>query len=681
MMNKLMNKQVLFRLCAAVLFAVLALTACASGQAASEAPQGPDSPQAKNVPTYWTGDGADGLGIAVLTPEGKGLAAGEAYLPAMVQGVIVGDFTKFSAMEVLDRQNLDKIIAEGESGAYADESGFVQLGTVANVQYVLNGALQKTGSGFSLQLKVTEAASGVSKAAYTGSCTAAELENLTGIKKASADLLAALGVTLTDAGKTGLLGVTTENVQAETALARGVTAQRSGTVVEAMSYYYEAARFDPNLAEAASRSSVLYADITGGNIGQNVRNDIQRRAAYVNTWTKTLNEAAAFFKAHPPYEIVYDPALTQGEVDYAKGTVDMSFEARIIGTTGLKVIHDLSEGLEIGKRDEWGVNLSVDSIFSAIPEVYEIAAALLDENGKTIGSATGKLGVKTWGSYRIDFSHGTYTLSFENVDANKITDKMTVSIVSVNGIDAKTAGQRGYISISAVNFVEAFTIFDVAWHFGDLEIIGYKGSNRSVVIPSKIGRWPVTSIKYQTFYNKRLASVVIPNSVTAIGDGTFSDNQLNSVTIPDSVTSIGHMAFENNQLTSVTIGNDVTSIGSGAFMHNQLTSVTIGNGVISIGNKAFNSNRLDSVTIPDSVTSIGDYAFSSNELTSVTIGNGVTSIGEKAFDYELISVTLPANVQLGMDAIPCKNAYENNRKKAGTYTRPNAKSYKWKYKP
>jgi TolB-like protein len=103
----------------------------------------------------------------------------------MVQGVIVGDFTKFSAMEMLDRQNLDKIIAEGESGAYADESGFVQLGAVANVQYVLNGVLQKTGAGFSLQLKVTDAASGASKAAYTGSCTAAELENLTGIKKAS----------------------------------------------------------------------------------------------------------------------------------------------------------------------------------------------------------------------------------------------------------------------------------------------------------------------------------------------------------------------------------------------------------------------------------------------------------------------------------------------------------------
>ena len=292
--------------------------------------------------SYWAGSGAAGLVIAVLVPESRGLEKNEEYLPIMVQGVIVGDFARFSAMKVLDRQNLDKVIAEGESGVYENESGFVQLGAVANVQYVLNGALQKTGSGFSLQLKVTDAASGASKAAYTGNVTAAELENLTGIKKASGDLLAQLGVTLTDVGKTALLGAATSNAVAETALAKGITAQQSGTVVEALNYYYEAAKFDPGLAEAASRGSVLSADITSGNIGENVRNDIQRRAA----WNKTFHEAAAFFREHPPFEIIYDPALTMGKIDYEKETAEMSFTAIIIGATGFKVIYDLAQGLE-----------------------------------------------------------------------------------------------------------------------------------------------------------------------------------------------------------------------------------------------------------------------------------------------------------------------------------------------
>jgi uncharacterized lipoprotein YmbA len=64
-----------------VFLAALALTACASGQATSETPQKPNTRQAPSVPAYWTGNGADGQSIAVLTPEGRVLGAGEAYLP------------------------------------------------------------------------------------------------------------------------------------------------------------------------------------------------------------------------------------------------------------------------------------------------------------------------------------------------------------------------------------------------------------------------------------------------------------------------------------------------------------------------------------------------------------------------------------------------------------------------
>jgi hypothetical protein len=37
---------------------------------------------------------------------------------------------------------------------------------------------------------------------------------------------------------------------------------------------------------------------------------------------------------------------------------------------------------------------------------------------------------------------------FESVNANDITDHMTVKIVSVNGIDAETIAKRGYIRMS-----------------------------------------------------------------------------------------------------------------------------------------------------------------------------------------------------------------------------------------
>jgi TolB-like protein len=640
-------------------------------------------------PVYWVGNGAADLSIAVLIPDGRGLGENEAYLPTMVQGVLVGDFTKFSAMKVLDRQNLEKVIAEGESGYYADESNFVQLGTVANIQYILNGALQKTGSGFSLQLKITDVASGESRAAYTGNVPAAELEDLSGVKKASVELLAQLGVSLTDVGKDGLLGPASSSVvQAETALARGITAQRHGTVIEALSYYYEAAKFDPSLVEAASRSSVLLVDIQGGNfsnIRQHIQNDNQWRAA----WIKTLDEAAAFFKQHPPFELIYDPALTAGKINYTAETIDMSFNTKLISTAGFKVIYDLAQGLEkTGRTREWGI--SAYSIYRAIPEWYEINAVLINEDGETIGRA--KTGFRP--NRYFEFSNENRTLNFSNVDSNKITDKLTVSIVSVNDMDAQTAGEQGYMSISVEDFTVLEAPFRIGWRFGDMEITGYRGP-RNIIIPQKIGRWPVGSIRDSAFSRNQLTSVIIPdsvtsiggsafsrngltsivigNSVTSIGDSVFSYNSLANVTIPDSVTSIGDLAFYNNQLTSVTIGNSVTSIGSSAFSNNQLTNITIPNSVTSIGSNAFSRNRLTNVTIPDSVISIGDSAFSFNQLTNITISSSVTSIGSNAFYFNrLTSVTIPANVD-GTIAInyDFSIVYESNNRRAGTYVYTN----------
>jgi hypothetical protein len=124
---------------------------------------------------------------------------------------------------------------------------------------------------------------------------------------------------------------------------------------------------------------------------------------------------------------------------------------------------------------------------------------------------------------------------------------------------------------------------------GEIEIANYKGSSRNVVIPSKMGQWPVTSIGSSAFEDNELTSVTIPNSVTSIGSSAFEDSELTSVTIPNSVTYIGSNAFYDNELTSVTIPNSVTSIGGGAFSSNRITSVVIGANV-SLNRYSFNKD-------------------------------------------------------------------------------------------
>jgi len=221
---------------------------------------------------------------------------------------------------------------------------------------------------------------------------------------------------------------------------------------------------------------------------------------------------------------------------------------------------------------------------------------------------------------------------------------------------------------------------------GDYLYIGsnitrYIGSGGAVTIPSVINGTPVTSIEGSAFHDKRLTSVIIPNSVLTIGTNAFTSNQLTSVTIGSSVKTIGENAFSRNRLTSLTIPNSVITIGNYAFTGNQLTSVTIGSGLTSIGANAFSDNRLTSVTIGGSVATIGEKAFRNNQLTSLTIPNSVTTIGDYAFDdNQLISITIGPNVQLlggrNSDAFP-RSFVDTYNGVAGTYTRASTSSDTW----
>jgi len=170
-------------------------------------------------------------------------------------------------------------------------------------------------------------------------------------------------------------------------------------------------------------------------------------------------------------------------------------------------------------------------------------------------------------------------------------------------------------------------------------ITGYTGRNTVIVIPSKIGFETIKAILDFAFW-------------------VHWRNKLTSVTIPDSVISIGAGAFMENKLTNVIIPNRVKIIEACAFADNELTNVTIPNSVITIGDCAFMDNKLESVTIGNGITSITDYTFYHNQITSITICENV-ELSDKSFGNGF------------------ENAYNNNGKKEGTYTRMNANSEEW----
>jgi len=291
--------------------------------------------------------------IAVLQIEGHNLPASEAYILSLIQGSITGDFQKFSDMAVIDRLSEDKALAEinrGEQG-YTSEAEYLQIGKMLGAQYYLSGSVTKTSSAYMLELFVTETETEERMASYPPkSCSLREIDSLTAVKAATADILAQLGVRLTSAGEAALRNISANQIDAETALSKSIAAQKSSggkTTFESYQYLYEAKALDPNLTEAVQRLAsfqavmiappqitqpVLQAPSTG-NIGADARNEVTWRKVWVACLAKCDKFVTDYVKNNPlPAYLVYSTDLKQGIIDWDKKTMPISFDIELLPT-------------------------------------------------------------------------------------------------------------------------------------------------------------------------------------------------------------------------------------------------------------------------------------------------------------------------------------------------------------
>jgi hypothetical protein len=344
-------------------------------------------------------------------------------------------------------------------------------------------------------------------------CTSGEIQRTSILQKAFEDLSGQLGIVLTEYGKQSLYGTSNTEIASETSLSKGIVAQRNQHIGEALAYYYNAASFSPTMPEVNRRISALSSSVSSGSLGENVRNLISWR----NSWDNVLKECDSFLENHIPFEIIYDPTLKQeGAINYDAGTIALSFSLMTRPTDGFKMINDILKGLKkTGRQKEWGFQFwpsrtpnkidrkNIDDylvaklslwdsssqfhpikIYDVIP--LKINMGLFDSNGNLISTASithyCRESIITYDDYRYfgNWDIGQYIksdvsinpekteskITFKAIEANKITDTLTIKILSIDNIDTETAAMNGYIKISEGKIKEKRQSAFLQWLFG-----------------------------------------------------------------------------------------------------------------------------------------------------------------------------------------------------------------------
>ena len=233
-------------------------------------------------------------------------------------------------------------------------------------------------------------------------------------------------------------------------------------------------------------------------------------------------------------------------------------------------------------------------IYYSSTKLPETTGTTIDSRGIHINKFSGKNGELTITNHT--FKNGIGTIEFNEI-VTSIGDYAFSNSTAMTGIEIPD-------SVTSIG-IDAFYNCDslLSINIPDSVItIQQKAFENCDKLTSVYISCNVKNIWFQTFYKcKNLSSVTFGSSSIVIGDEAFRECGFTSLVIPDSVTAIGYGAFEScNNLTSAIIGNGVTSIGNGIFSFcNKLTNITIGSNVTNIANQisfSMSENNITSIT-------------------------------------------------------------------------------------
>lgn len=194
-------------------------------------------------------------------------------------------------------------------------------------------------------------------------------------------------------------------------------------------------------------------------------------------------------------------------------------------------------------------------------------------------------------------------------------------------------------SIYGADGADALERFRITQENGEVCLVRYIGSETDVVVPKKIGPYPVTSLAKRCFARNvmlrgvdacgEIRKVVIQENITELPDQLFYYcAKLESVVLPEGLTSIGEEAFhECGNLKQIHLPGSLREIGQSAFNHcRNLKEMVLPEGLTTLKGSAFQAcTGLTRMVIPSSVSHIESPFTGCDNLTEIIVDSANTT--------------------------------------------------------
>ena len=222
-------------------------------------------------------------------------------------------------------------------------------------------------------------------------------------------------------------------------------------------------------------------------------------------------------------------------------------------------------------------------------------------------------------------------------------------------------------NIITVDIPYTYSIVD-----GKVRLLRYTGSEENVVVPAKVGEYPVEIGKMAFANNQTLKSVEIPGAIDATGELAFYNcTALTTLKLNEGTTTVSYGSFSGcTALTGVVLPDSVWKLDMAAFKGCTALDAIDLNKVTTIEDGAFNASGLKSIVIPETLQYVEEQSFMEcvslekvewyakinireemfaycYALKDVTITEGVPRIYDSCFRRctGLETITFPSTVQ------------------------------------